>query len=119
MKKYLMLLTILLACSIMVCSCALFRKQLDKMSGFSNYLKETEDHIRIGNWHEAEISLNQAMRAWKRVKPYLQLDIDHDYVKDIETDFLRLQGNIQTGAKSDSLALILVLQDNWRNIGSM
>ncbi len=119
MKKYLLLPAILLSCSIIACSCALFRGQLDKMSGFSNYLQATEDHIRTEAWDEAGISLAKAMKAWEQVKPYLQIDIDHDYVNDIETDFLRLRGNIETEAKPDSLALILVLQDHWRNIGSM
>ena len=94
MKKSLLLLTILLISSAMFCSCALFREQLDKRSGFSNYLKETEGHIRIGNWHEAEMSLIKAMGAWRRVKLYLQVDIDRDYVKDIETGFIRLQAKV-------------------------
>lgn len=119
MKKYLLLLIILLTCTIIACSCALFRDQLDKMSGFSNYLEATEDYIRKGAWDEAGISLGKAMKAWKQVKPYLQIDIDHDYVNDIETDFIRLRGHIETEAKPDSLALILVIQDNWKNIGSM
>lgn len=119
MKKDLLLLTILLVCAITICSCALFREQLDRMSGFSSYLKETETQIRMDNWQEAETSLNKAMKAWWRVKPYLQVDIDHDYVKDIETGFMRLRGYIATQTKADSLALILLLQDNWRNIGSM
>jgi len=118
-KKHLLRLIILLTCSLMACSCALFRDQLDKKSGFSNYLQATEDHIRNEAWDEAGISLGKAMKAWKQVKPYLQIDIDHDYVNDIETDFIRLRGNIETKAKPDSLALILVIQDNWRNIGSM
>lgn len=119
MKKYLLLPIILLTCSIIVCSCALFRDQLDKRSGFSNYLEVTEDYIREGAWEEAGISLAKAMKAWERVKPYLQVDIDHDYVKEIETGFIRLGAYIETEAKPNSLTQILVLQDNWRNIGSM
>ncbi|MGE5606102.1 MAG: DUF4363 family protein [Bacteroidota bacterium] len=118
MKKYLLFLALLI-CSITACSCALFRQPLDKMSRFSSYLKETELYIRKDQWNQAAASLSKASKAWKQVKPYLQVDIDHDYVNDIETDFIRLRGNIETEAKSDSLALILVIQDNWRNIGSM
>lgn len=117
MKKDLLLLTIVLTCAILVGSCALFREQLDKMSGFSSYLKETEIQIRMDDWQGAETSLNKAMQAWWRVKPYLQVDIDHDY--DIETGFMQLRGYIATQTKADSLALIILLQDNWRNIGSM
>lgn len=119
MQKYLLFLTLLLSCTIAICSCALFRQPLDKMSGFSNYLKETEGHIRKDEWNQAAISLRKAMKAWEQVKPYLQIDIDHDYVNDIEADFIRLGGNIETGEKPNSLALIQLLQDNWRKIGSM
>lgn len=119
MKKYLLFLIPLVTCSIMVSSCALLRQPLDKMSGFSNYLKETELHIRKNEWNQAAANLTKASKAWKQVKPYLQVDIDHDYVNDIETDFIRLRGNIETEAKPDSLALILLIQDNWKNIGSM
>ncbi len=119
MKKKVLFLILLITCSITVSSCALLRQPLDKMSGFSSYLKETELHIRKDEWNQAAISLNKATKAWKQVKPYLQVDIDHDYVKDIETDFIRLRGNIETEAKPNSLALVLLLQDNWRNIDSM
>lgn len=118
MKKFVLFL-LLLGCTITFSSCALFRQPLDKTSGFSNYLKETERHIRKDDWHGAAISLQKATKAWKRIKPYLQIDIDHDYVNDIEGDFIRLRGNIETKEKPNSLSLILLLQDNWRNIGSM
>ncbi len=119
MQRYLLFLVILLGCAIMACSCALFRQPLDKMSGFSTHLKETERYIRKDDWDKAAISLKKATKAWKQIKPILQVDIDHDYVNDIEGDFIRLRGNIETNEKPDSLALILLLQDNWRNIGSM
>lgn len=119
MKKFVLFLLILLGCTITVCSCALFRQPLDKTSGFSNYLKETERHIRKDEWNKAAVSLEKATKAWKQIKPYLQIDIDHDYVNDIEGDFLRLRGNIETNEKPNSLSLILLLQDYWRNIGSM
>ena len=119
MKKLGLLLLIILWCAVTVSSCAFFRGQLDRMSGFSNYLEETERYIRNEQWQKAAVSLDKATKAWYRIKPYLQVDIDHDYVNDIEADFIRLRGNIETGEKPNSLALVLLIRNNWRNIGSM
>jgi uncharacterized protein YxeA len=119
LRSSLLLPALLLTSMITICSCALFRQPLDKISGFSSYLRETERYIRTDEWSKAEVSLKQAAKTWKRLKPYLQIDIDHDYVKEIESNFVLLRGNIETKAKPNSLALILLLQDNWKNIDSM
>jgi hypothetical protein len=100
-------------------SCALFRQPLDKWSHFSDHLEKTERMIRSEKWQGAAESLQKAKTAWKQVKPFLQVDIDHDYVNNIEADFIRLRGNIETKDKSDSLENILLIRDNWKNIGSM
>lgn len=103
----------------MVCSCALLRQPLDKLSGFSGHLKETEIGIRNKQWLVATKSLNKSIKAWYQVKPYLQIDIDHDYINEIEADFIRLRASVETRDKSDSLVSVLLIQDNWRDIGSM
>ncbi|MCL6589828.1 MAG: DUF4363 family protein [Firmicutes bacterium] len=112
-------ISVLLIACLAVSSCALFRQPLDKWSGFSNHLVKIEKLIRKGQWRDAAIYLPKAVHAWKRIKPFLQVDIDHDYVNDIEADFIRLKGNIETEDKSDSLENILLIRDNWKNIGSM
>lgn len=119
MKKKILYFSLILCCISLVCSCVLMRRSLDQMSGLSSYLKKTESHIRNEEWHDAAVSLHHSIKAWYRIKPYLQIDINHNYVKDIETDFIRLRGNIQTRQKPDATVLILVLEDNWREIGSM
>ncbi|TCL67342.1 uncharacterized protein DUF4363 [Hydrogenispora ethanolica] len=119
MKKHILFSLILITCTVMVCSCALLRQPLDGMSGFSRHLKETENHIRKEEWKEAAINLRKATQSWYRIKPFLQVDIDHDYVNNIEADFIRLRSNIETTQKADSLTAILLIQDNWKHIGSM
>lgn len=119
MQKRISLFVLLLICSSLICSCALFRKPLDNWSGFSGYLKETENNIRNERWERAALSLKDAAKAWRKVKPFLQVDIDHDYVNDIENDFIRLRGTIETKEKPNSLSYILLIQDTWRNIGVM
>lgn len=101
------------------CSCALLQKPIDKRTGFSSSLKQTEDHIRNEDWEKAKISLEDAKKIWKKVKPLLQVDIDHDYINAMEEDFVKLDGYIDTKEKADSLATILLVQDTWENIGSL
>ncbi len=101
------------------CACALLKKPIDNRTGFSNHLKQTEDYIRNEDWNNAKTSLEDSKKAWKKLKPMLQVDIDHDYVNSIENDFTKLSGYIDTSEKSDSLATILLIQDTWDNIGSL
>lgn len=119
MKKYILLFVILYGFSSVLYSCAPLRKPLDNRSGFSKYLEETESYIRKEDWKNALNSLGNANKAWKQLKPILQLDIDHDYVNVIESNFILLKGYIETQEKPDSLAIILLIQDAWENIGSM
>lgn len=110
---------LLIICMLFTSSCALFRQPLDRMSGFSNYLQQVEEGIRNEDWTGAAANLKKANKAWRQVKPFLQIDIDHDYVNDIEADFIRLRGNLETREKVNSLGFILLIQKNWKNIGSM
>jgi len=101
------------------CSCALLKKPIDNRTGFSNHLKQTENYIRNEDWKNAKISLEDSKKIWKKLRPVLQVDIDHDYVNSIEADFTKLNGYIDTKEKSGSLATILLIQDTWDNIGSL
>lgn len=101
------------------CSCALLQKPIEKRTGFLNYLKQTESNIRGEDWDKAKASLAEAVKAWKKLKPLIQIDIDHDYVNSIEQDFIKLDAYIETKEKSNSLATILLVEDTWENIGSL
>ena len=102
-----------------ICSCALLKEPIDKRTGFSDHLKQTEDYVRNQEWKNAKASLEDSIKVWKKLKPILQVDIDHDYIDRIEDDFIKLSGYIDTNDKSDSLATILLIQDTWDNIGSL
>ena len=102
-----------------ICSCALLQKPIDKRTGFSNHLKQTENNIRSEDWEKAKTSLEQSKNTWEKVKPLLQIDIDHDYVNNIEEDFVKLHGYIDTKEKANSLATILLVENTWENIGSL
>ncbi len=119
MKKFLFFSLLLCFGATVTTSCALLRQPLDRMSGFSRYLKQTERSVRQENWGQATIQSQNASKAWYRVKPYLQIDIDHDYINDIEDDFTRLRGYIESRDKAESLASIFLIESNWSNVGSM
>ena len=70
-------------------------------------------------WKNAKTSLENNIKTWKELKPLFQIDIDHDYINDIEENFTKLKGYIDTKEKADSLATILLIRDTWKNIGSL
>lgn len=119
MKKYTALFLCLFIIEAFMCSCGFVRKPIDNSIGFSKYLKETEDCIRNENWEKAKISLENSVKKWKEVKPMFQIDIDHDYINDIENNFTLLKAYIDTKEKPDSLSLILLIQQDWETIGEM
>lgn len=104
---------------INTCSCALLQKTMDSRTGFSDQLKQTENFIRSEEWNKAKTSLEASKKTWKKLKPLLQIDIDHDYVNSIDEDFIKLDGFIDTEAKAYSLSTILLVKDNWKHIGSL
>jgi hypothetical protein len=104
---------------LLTASCALLTKPLDNRTGFSNYLIQVETGIRNENWSNAETNLKDAKKAWKKIKPLMQVDIDHDYVKSIEDGFEQLDAYLYTKDKSNALASILLIKSTWRNIGSL
>ncbi len=118
-SRIIFLLITLFLCTLLICSCAIFRESFDKKSGFSQYLKETENSIRQEEWVKAKENLLLSEKAWKKIKPIMQIDIDHDYVNDIEDNFIILKAYIETQEKADSLATILLIQNNWEHIGQM
>jgi uncharacterized protein YxeA len=101
------------------CSCAFFKKPIDKRTGFSNYLKQTEKYIQKEEWEKAKLSLEDSKKSCKQLKPLLQVDIDHDYVNIIEEYFVKLDGYVEVQEKGNSLATILLVEDAWDNIGSL
>lgn len=119
MRKALFFTLILGSLSLSLSSCAFFRKPLDKMYGFSQHLSVVEAQIEQENWHEATASLKKAIKSWFKTKPFLQIDVDHDYINEIEADFIRLKSAIDTKEKTQSLTSVRLIKDNWNHIGSM
>lgn len=119
MIKKLLYMTMPVLILLSMCSCALFQGSVDKRTGFSDLLRQTEDNIRKEDWTKAGESLEASQKTWERLKPFLQIDIDHDYVNDIESDFIRLEGYIEAREKGNSLSSILLVKDTWENIGTL
>ena len=117
-RKFLFLI---LTFSVLIntCSCTLFQKTVDNRMGFSDQLEETENFIRNEEWNKAKSSLEESEKIWIKLKPLFQIDIDHDYVNSIEENFVKLGGYIETKEKADSLSTILLVEETWKNIGSL
>lgn len=119
MKKLIPITIIFLIVSFTLCSCEPVRRTLDSRTDFTKYLKEAENSIRSEEWQKAMSAVENAQSAWKKIKPVLQLDVDHDYINVIESNFVLLSAYIECKEKPDSLAAILLIQEGWKNIGSM
>ncbi|MGE5549183.1 MAG: DUF4363 family protein [Bacteroidota bacterium] len=102
-----------------LCSCSFFRGMADRRAGFSKNLAATEDHVRKEEWSAAAASLARTRRAWKQVKPLVQVDIDHDYVNQIQDQLAVLQASVETREKPDALAGILLIEEIWDDLGSL
>lgn len=118
LTKKLIYIIMVVGLLINICACALFHKPIDERTGFSNYLKQIEEHIKSEDWEKAKLSLEDSEKSWKKVKPLLQIDIDHDYVESMEEYIEKLKGYIEGEDKGNSLASILTVQDVWKKIGS-
>jgi hypothetical protein len=101
------------------CSCTLLIKPLDKNTHFSEQLSKLEGAIRNENWDQADENYEVAEKTWKRVKPWIQIDIDHDYVHEIEENLAKLEAYIDTEEQSDALSHILFIQETWDDIESL
>lgn len=119
MHKKAIIVCLLLSSLITLSACGLVKKPLDERTGFTDNLNQLEDHIRNDEWEEARMSLDKSKVAWKNLKPLIQIDIDHDYVNEIEDNLVMLAGYIDTSDKPDSLAALLLIMDTWENIDSL
>jgi hypothetical protein len=117
--KRILLLILLSGILVLSCSCTLLTRSLDSHTGFSKHLVQVEADVRTENWQQARTSLEDSKKAWKKLKPLIQVDVDHDYVKDIEDGFVKLDGYLDTKDKSSSLVSILLIKSTWENIDSL
>lgn len=101
------------------CSCALLKGTLDERSGFTGRLMQTERYITEKNWNKAAVGLKDTEKSWKELKPILQIDIDHDYVNEIEDYFVIIEAAIENEDKIGSLTGIRLIQKKWDSIGEM
>jgi len=112
-------LILLFGLAVSSSSCTFVTKRLDSSTNFSQHLSQTETDIRSEDWIKAKTNLEESQKAWSKIKPVLQIDIDHDYVKNIEDDFVKLNAYLDTKDKSNSLASILLIQSTWKDIDSL
>ena len=119
MIKQSVIFTLIATFLIALCSCTLLVKPLDKNIHFSEQLSQLESDIRNENWEKADENLEAAKKAWKRLKPWIQVDIDHDYVHEIEENLAKLEAYIDTEEQADALANILLIQETWDDIESL
>lgn len=125
MKRFLAGGRIVAVCLLIVgtmctlCSCSFFRGVADRRSGFSRNLEATADAVREEDWSAAAASLGRTRRAWRQVKPLVQVDIDHDYINQIQDQLAVLQASVETREKSDALAGILLIKEIWDDLGSL
>lgn len=119
MIKKIAIFTLIATITISLCSCMLAVKPLDKNTHFSEQLSQLESDIKNENWEQANENLKAAKKAWKELKPWLQIDIDHDYVHEIEENLARLEAYIETEERPDALANLLMIQETWEDIESL
>jgi hypothetical protein len=119
MKKQFTLFILTAAALTTICSCTLLVKPLGRKMHFSEQLMQIEDAIRSESWEQADEKLEMAKKAWKKLKPWLQIDIDHDYVHEIEENLAKLKGYIDTEEQPDALASLLLIQETWEDIESL
>jgi hypothetical protein len=119
MNRKTLFLTVIFSVAIILSSCALLKDPIDKKIGLTQNLNDLEISIRDSKWKDAVSNLKTAKKSWHKIKPLLQIDIDHDYVNDIENNFTMLGGYIEAESKPDSLATILLIKETWKDIGSL
>lgn len=119
MKRKLLFFILIGTVLFALSSCSIFHGVIDSRTGFSDKLEKTEAYIRDNNWEKASLSLSDSKKAWDRLKPLLQVDIDHDYINQLEESLVLLEGYIDTCSQVDSLSTILLVEDTWRHIGSL
>jgi len=113
------LIPICLFFSLVLTSCSWWQKPLDRTSGFSALLRKTATAIQAADWASALASWEQTQAAWRRIKPYLQIGIDHDYINGLEDHLTLLKGHLIAGEQGDALVLILLIENTWETMGDL
>ena len=119
MIKRAILFTLIATVLTASCSCTLLVKPLGKNAHFSEQLSQLESSIRNKDWDQADENYEVAEKAWKKMKPLVQVDIDHDYVHEIEENFAKLKEYIDTEEQPDALASLLLIKETWGDIESL
>lgn len=112
---FVLIITVLTA----ICSCTLLVKPIDNNMHFSEKLEKLEGTIQNEDWKQAGYDLEETKKVWKKLKPMLQIDIDHDYVHEMEENLAELEAYIKTEEKPDALANLLLLKETWEDIESL
>lgn len=111
-------LLIILILIILISRCTLLKKPVDNKTGFSQSLVMLEKAISEENYDIADGILIDSMGRWKKVKPFMQVEIDHDVVNEIESELVALTAYLEAKDKSSALASIRVVINMWTDIGS-
>lgn len=119
MKKQSVLFVLTMVVLAAICSCTLLVKPLDNNMRFSEQLSKLERDIRNKSWEQAGENLKAVKKVWKSLKPWLQVDIDHDYVYEIEENLAKLEAYIETKDQPEALANLLMIQKTWEDIESL
>lgn len=114
-KQFLILIPLLF---LLITGCTLFKKPLDKKTGFSAELDALDGLIAAEKWQEAGNSLLLCMEKWNKVKPWMQLELDHDVINEIEIRLNELSAYLETEEKPDALSNIRAVRNIWGDIGS-
>lgn len=119
MRKCRLLVAIfVIATPLLISSCSWFKGPLEQRTGFFHALQRTENLVRRDEWKSAWVSYRFTYKQWRKIKPFLQIDIDHDYVNAVQERFALLKGYILTREKSEALASIFIIEETWENIGA-
>jgi hypothetical protein len=116
MKKHILIAIALLL--LLTTGCTLFKKPLDKKTGFSSELDSLEGLITTDSWEEAGDSLLLCLEKWKKVKPWMQLELDHDVINEIEIRLTELTAYMETEEKPAALSNVRAVKNIWEDIGS-
>ena len=71
--------------------------------GFSESLSDLEKAIIEENFDKANEKFTISMEIWEKVKPFMQIEVDHDIVNDIESEFAALSAYIYSSHAFDRL----------------
>jgi len=116
MKKTLLLIVALIL--MITTGCTVFKRTLDKKLGFTQELETVDRYIGEESWDKAGESMTNCTTKWYKIKPWMQLELDHDVINEIESRLTELSAYLETEDKSSALAGIRVIINYWKDIGS-